>query len=153
MRRHLWLVLFLFAPLLASAQDLAKIVTKADVEKASGQKFKDGWTPSTGSLMFQQPAGDLQVGVDVEKPDAGSTVRSWEATMKKVQPGSKVETIKGIGTDAIVYSTRSDSAAVLADFANPRVQMRVSVVGAKDVAQARQIVVDLAKTIGPRVGK
>ena len=150
-------IVFLLAALLATpfaaAQDVTRLVTKADVEKATGQKFKDGWKPSTDSILFQQEPGDLQVGIDIEKRDAGASVRGWEATMKKLQPASKVDTLKGVGVDAIVYSTRADMAAVSADFDKPRVQMRVSVLGAKDVAQARQIVVDLAKTVGPRVGK
>ncbi len=52
MRMRLSIVLVLatlLAAPLASAQDLAKVVTKADVEKATGQKFKDGWTPTTDS--------------------------------------------------------------------------------------------------------
>ena len=60
----------------------------------------------------------------------------------------------GVGKDAIFYSTRADLGAVDADFDNAaRVELRVSVGGAKTPAQAKQIVVDLAKTIGPRVGK
>jgi hypothetical protein len=137
----------------AAAQDVARLVTKADVEKATGQKFKDGWKPSTDSILFQQEPGDLQVGVDVEKRDPGTSVRGWEATMKNLQPTTKVDTLKGVGVDAIVYSTRPDNAAVSADFDRPRVQMRVSVLGAKSVEQAKKIVVDLAKTVGPRVGK
>jgi len=146
------LVTLLAAPL-AVAQDVTKVVTRADVEKATGQKFKDGWKPSTDSVLFQQEPGDLQVGVDIEKRDAGTTVRGWEATMKKLQPTAKVETLKGVGVDAIVYSTRPDNAAVSADFDKPRVQMRVSVLGAKSVDEAKKIVVELAKTVGPRVGK
>jgi len=143
----------LVAAPLAAAQDVTKLVTKADVEKATGEKFKDGWKPSTDSILFQQEPGDLQVGVDIEKREAGASVRGWEATMKKMQPATKVDTIKGVGVDAIVYSTRPDNAALSADFDSPRVQMRVSVLGAKSVEQARKIVVDLARTVGPRVGK
>jgi hypothetical protein len=156
MRVRISIVVFLAALLgapFAAAQDVTKLVTRADVEKASGQKFKDGWKPSTDSILFQQEPGDLQVGVDIEKRDPGASVRGWEATMKKLQATAKVETLKGVGVDAIVYSTRPDSAAVSADFDNPRVQMRVSVLGAKNVEQAKKIVVDLAKTVGPRVGK
>jgi hypothetical protein len=145
------LATFLLAAV-AAAQDPTRLVTRADVEKASGANFKNGWVPAAGSILFQQEVGDLQVGVDIEKREAGTSVRSWEATMKNMQPSTKVETVKGVGVDAIFYSTRSDSGAVSADFDKPRVQMRVSVVGAKSAAQARQIVIDLAKVVGPRVG-
>jgi hypothetical protein len=156
MRMRIPVVAFLAALLaapFAAAQDVARLVTKADVEKATGQKFKDGWKPSTDSILFQQEPGDLQVGVDIETRDAGASVRGWEATMKKLQPATRVETLKGVGTDAIVYSTRADNAAVSADFNNPRVQMRVSVLGARNAEQAKKIVADLARTVGPRVGK
>jgi hypothetical protein len=137
----------------ALAQDLSKLITKAEVEKAAGAKFKDGWKPMDGQLMFQQEGGDLQVSVEVEKREAGATVRTWEATMKKMQPGAKVETVKGIGSDAIYYSTRADLGKLSADFEKPRVQMSVAVAGAKTPAQAKQIVTDLAKVAAPRVGK
>ena len=137
----------------AGAQDLAKIVTKADVEKVTGQKFKDGTKPMASQVSFSQDGGDLTVSVDLEPREASRTVRGWEATMKKMQPGAKVETVPGVGRDAIFYSTRPDLGALDGDFDNPRVQLRVAVSGAKTPAQARQIVVDLAKTIGPRVGK
>ena len=139
-------------PGIAAAQDLARLVTKADVEKVTGAKFKDGWKPMDGQLMFQQLDGDLQISIDLEKREAGASVRSWEATMKKMQPATKVESVKGIGQDAIYYSTRADLGALSADFDKPRVQMRVAVAGAKTPAQARQIVTDLAKIIGPKVG-
>ena len=147
------LALALLLPPLALAQDLAKIVTKADVEKATGQKFKDGWKPMPTQISFSQEGGDLTVSVDLESREASKTVRGWEATMKKMQPTAKVETVPGIGKDAIFYSTRADLGAVDADFDNPRVQLRVAVGGAKTPAEARKIVVDLAKTVGPRVGK
>ena len=137
----------------ALAQDLSKLVTKAEVEKVTGAKFKDGWKPMEGQIMFQQEGGDLQISVEVEKRDAGASVRSWEATMKKMQPATKVETVKGIGGDAIYYSTRADLGKLSADFEKPRVQMSVAVAGAKTTAQAKQIVTDLAKVVGPRVGK
>jgi hypothetical protein len=108
MRVRISIVVFLAALLgapFAAAQDVTKLVTRADVEKASGQKFKDGWKPSTDSILFQQEPGDLQVGVDIEKRDPGASVRGWEATMKKLQATAKVETLKGVGVDAIVYST------------------------------------------------
>jgi hypothetical protein len=127
----------------ALAQDLSKLVTK----------FKDGWKPMEGQIMFQQEGGDLQISVEVEKRDTGASVRSWEATMKKMQPATKVETVKGIGGDAIYYSTRADLGKLSADFEKPRVQMSVAVAGAKTTAQAKQIVTDLAKVVGPRVGK
>ena len=136
-----------------AAQDVARIVTKADVEKATGQKFKDGWKPGPTSMTFDQDGGNLVVSVEVEPREASRTVRGWEATMKKMQPGAKVETVPGVGKDAIFYSTRADLGAVDADFDSPRVQMRVSVGGAKTPAEAKKIVVDLAKTAGPRVGK
>jgi hypothetical protein len=137
----------------ASGQDLAKLVTKADVEKVTGAKFKDGWKPMKTQIAFAQDGGDLQVSVEVETPDAGKTVRTWAATMKKMRPDTKVETVAGVGRDAIYSSTRADSGSVLADFASPRTQMTVAVSGARTPAQARQIVVDLAKVVGPRVGK
>jgi hypothetical protein len=137
----------------ASGQDLAKLVTKADVEKVTGAKFIDGWKPMKTQIAFAQDGGDLQVSVDVEPPEAGKTVRTWEATMKKLRPDTRVETIPGVGRDAIFYSTRADSGSVSVDFASPRTQMTVGVSGAKTPAQARQIVVDLAKIVGPRVGK
>lgn len=137
----------------APAQDLSKLVAKAEVEKAAGAKFKDGWKPMDGQIMFQQEGGDLQISVEVEKRDAGASVRSWEATMKKMQPSTKVETVKGIGVDAIYYATRADQGKISADFEKPRVQMSVAVAGAKTPAQAKQIVTDLAKVVAPRVGK
>lgn len=137
----------------AVAQDVTKLLTKAEVEKATGAKFKDGTKPMDGQIMFQQDGGDLQISAEVEKREGGASVRSWEATMKKMQPNIKVETVKGIGTDAIYYSTRMDLGKLSADFAKPQVQMSVAVSGAKTPAQARQIVTDLAKLAGPRVGK
>ena len=138
---------------IASAQDLAKLITKADVEKVTGAKFKDGWQPMKTQISFAQDGGDLQVSVDLEAPDAGKTVRTWETTMKKMSPETKVESIASIGRDAIYYSTRADSGKLSADFAAPRTQMSVAVAGAKTPAQAKQIVVDLAKIVAPRVGK
>ena len=137
----------------ALAQELAKLVTRADVEKATGAKFKDGWKPEPTQISFAQEGGDLQVSVSVEPREAQSTVRTWEATMKKMQPGTKVDTVPGVGKDAIFVSTRPDSGALYADFDKPRVQLNVGVVGAKTPAQAKQIAVDLAKVIGPRIGK
>ena len=138
---------------LASGQDLQKLVTKADVEKVTSVKFKDGWQPMKTQIAFAQDGGDLQISVDLEPPDAGSTVRTWEATMKKMRPGTPVETIPGVGKDAIYYSTRADSGSVSADFTSPRTQLKVAVAGARTPAQARQIAVDLAKIVAPRVGK
>jgi len=156
MRTRLPIVLsfaaLLVAPL-AAAQDLAKIVTKADVEKATGQKFKDGEKPMPTQISFAQDGGDMTVSVDLEPREASKTVRGWEATMKKMRPGAAVDTVPGVGKDAIYYSTRADLGAVDADFDAPRVQLRVAVAGAKSPAQAKQVVVDLAKTVGPRVGK
>jgi hypothetical protein len=139
--------------LVTAAQDVSKIVTKADVEKAAGATFGDGTTPMDGQRMFQQQGGDLQVSVELESRDAGSTVRAWEATMKKMRPDQKVDTVNGVGSDAIYYSTRADMGALSADFEKPRVQMRVSVSGAKTPALAMQVVTDLARAIAPRVGK
>jgi hypothetical protein len=138
---------------IASAQDLSKLVTKADVEKVTGARFKDGWQPMKTQIAFAQDGGDLQVSVDLETPDAGKTIRTWEATMKKMSPDTKVETIAGIGRDAIFYSTRPDSGKLSADFAVPRTQLSVAVAGAKTPAQAKQIVVDLAKIVAPRIAK
>jgi len=73
--------------------------------------------------------------------------------MKKMQPAIKVETVPGLGSDAIFYSTRADLGKISADFEKPRVQMSVSVSGAKSPAQARQIVTDLAKLAAARIGK
>ncbi|MEO8752854.1 MAG: hypothetical protein ABI624_09255 [Casimicrobiaceae bacterium] len=137
----------------AAAQDVAKLVTKAEVEKITGVKLKDGWKPMPTQVMFQQEGGDLQVSIDVEARDAASTVRSWEATIKRMQPSTKVDTVPGVGKDAIYYSTRPDSGALSADFDQPRVQLRVAVAGAKTPAQAKQIAVDLAKIAGPKVGR
>ena len=137
----------------AQAQDLAKLVTKADVEKATGAKFKDGWKPMETQISFAQEGGDLQVSVSVEPREAQSTVRTWEATMKKMQPGTKVETVPGVGKDAIFVSTRPDSGALYADFDKPLVQLNVGVAGAKTPEQAKKIAVDLGKVIGPRIGK
>lgn len=141
-----------FAPATA-AQDLSKVVTKADVEKTAGATFDAGTTPMDGQRMFQQQGGELQVSVELESRDAGTTVRSWEATMKKMRPDQKVDTVTGVGSDAIYYSTRADLGALSADFEKPRVQLRVAVSGAKTPAQAMQIVTDLARAIAPRVGK
>lgn len=137
----------------AWAQDVTKIVTQADVEKATGLKFKAPTYPMKTQAMFVQDGGDVQLSVDVEPREPTTTVRGWEATMKKMQPATKVETVPGIGKDAIYYSTRPDSGALSADFEQPRVQMRVAVALAKDPAQARQYVLAVAKAVGPRVGK
>ena len=150
----LWaLAIFMITGGLATAQDLAKIVTKADVEKVTGAKFGDGWKPMPTQISFGQEGGDLQISVDVEPREVSSTVRGWEATIKKMQPSNSVETVPGVGKDAIYYSMRPDTGAVSADFDSPRVQLRVSVAGAKTAPEAKQIVVDLAKIVGPRVGK
>lgn len=140
------------SPAIAGAQDVSKLVTKADVEKVTGARFKDGFK-QMDQITFQQEGGDLQISVDVEKRDAGTSVRSWEATIRKMSPATKVETVKGVGQDAIFHSTRADMGALSADFDPPRVQLRVAVAGAKDAGQARRIVTELAKTIAPRVGK
>ena len=73
--------------------------------------------------------------------------------MKKMQPGTKVETVPGVGKDAIFVSTRPDSGALYADFDKPRVQLNVGVAGAKTSAQAKQIAVGLGKVISTRIGK
>ena len=70
-----------------------------------------------------------------------------------MRPASKVETVAGLGSVAIFYSTRADLGKVSIDFEKPRVQMSVAVSGAKTPAQARQIVTDLAKVASSRVGK
>lgn len=137
----------------AAAQDLAAIVTKADVEKVTGAKFQVGTKPMPSQMLFMQEGGDLQLSVEVEPRDVASTVRSWEATIRKMQPNQKVDTIPGVGKDAIYFSARPDSGALSADYDKPRVQLRVAIVGAKTPAQAKQIVVALAKIVGPRVGK
>lgn len=145
---------FLFAHTSSAlGQDLAKLVTKAEVEKAAGAKFKDGWKPTPTQISFAEEGGNLQVSVSVEAREAQSTVRTWEATMKKMRPGTKVDTVPGVGKDAIFVSTRPDSGALYADFDQPRVQLNVGVAGAKTPEQAKQIVVDLGKAISPRVGK
>ena len=137
----------------ALAQDLATVVTKADVEKAAVAKFKDGWKPMPTQISFPQDGGDVQVSVTVEPREAQSTVRTWEASMKKMRPTTKVDTVPGVGKDAIFVSTRADSGALYADFDKPRVQLNVGVAGARTPEQAKQIAVDLAKVIGPRIGK
>jgi hypothetical protein len=137
----------------ALAQDLAKLVTKADVEKATGARFKDGWQPMPTQISFMQEGDDLQVSVTVEPREARTTVRAWEATVKTMQPGTRVDTVPGIGKDAIYVSTRPDLGALYADFDKPRVQLNVGLAGAKSPAQARQVVTDLGKVIGPRIGK
>ena len=136
----------------AFAQDPAKFVTKADVEKVAGTKFNPGTSPMSGQVMFQQVDGGLQLSVEIENRDSDTSVRSWEAMMKKMRPTLAVDTIKGVGRDAIFHSTRADLGALSADFDKPRVQLRIAVSGAKSPAQAKQIVVDLAKVVGPRVG-
>ena len=137
---------------IASAQDPAMIVTKADVEKATGAKFDAGTSPMSGQVIFQQTGGGLQISVDIEKREADASVRTWETMMKKMRPTQAVETVKAVGRDAIYHSTRADQGALSADFDKPRVQLRVSVSGAKTASQAKQIVTDLAKIAGPRVG-
>lgn len=143
----------LLAAPLALAQDLARIVTRADVEKVTGVKFKDGWKPMPTQVSFSQDGGDLTVSVDLEPREASRTVRGWEATMKQMQPAAKVETVPGVGKDAIFYSTRPDLGALDADFDPPRVQLRVAVGGVKSPEQAKKIVVELARIVAPRVGK
>ncbi len=73
--------------------------------------------------------------------------------MKKLEPSFTVETVPGLGSDAIVYSTRPDMAKVSMDFEKPRVQISVSVSGAATPVKARQIVIDPAKLAAPRAGK
>jgi hypothetical protein len=68
-------------------------------------------------------------------------------------PATRVDTVAGVGKDAIYHSTRADNGALSADFDKPRVQLRVAVAGAKSPAQAKQIVVALAKVVGARIGK
>lgn len=145
-------LLALLLPLAAAAQDLAKLVTKADVEKAAAAKFDNPTKPMDGQIMFQQTGGGLQISVDVEKREGDASVRTWEASIKKMRPATKVDTVKGVGRDAIFHSTRADMGALSADFDKPRVQLRVAVSGAKSPEQAQQIVTDLAKAVGPRVG-
>lgn len=137
----------------ALAQDIARLVLQADVEKATGLKFKPATYPMKTQAMFVQEGGDVQLSVDVEPREASTTVRGWEATLKKMRPDTKVDTIPGVGKDAIYYSTRPDSGALSADFEKPLVQMRVAVALAKDPAQAKQYVLAVAKVVGPRVGK
>jgi hypothetical protein len=143
----------LLAASVALAQDLAKVVTKADVEMVTGLNFKDGTKPMATQILFAQDGGDLRVSVDVEPREVSRTVRGWEATMKTMQPTARVATVPGVGKDAIYYSTRADLGALDADFDQPRVQLRVAVGGVKSPDQAKKIAVDLAKVVGPRVGK
>ncbi len=137
----------------ALADDLEKLVTKADVEKAAGAKFKDGWKPMPTQIAFAEEGGNVQVSVSVEPREAQSTVRTWEATMKKMQPGTKVDTVPGVGKDAIFVSTRPDAGALYADFDKPRVQLNVGVSGAKSPEQAKQIAISLGRVISSRIGK
>ena len=143
----------LCASAVAFAQNPATLVTKAEVEKATGATFKDGWAPMKEQVQFDQAGGDLQVSLEVEPREAGATVRTWAATMKKMEPSFRVETVPGLGSDAIVYSTRPDLAKVSVDIEKPRVQLSVSVSGAKTPAKARQIVIDLATLAAARAGK
>jgi hypothetical protein len=135
------------------AQNPAALITKAEVEKATGTSFKDGWAPMKEQVQFDQAGGDMQVSLEVEPREAGATVRTWAATMKKMQPSLAVDTVPGLGSDAIVYSTRPDLAKVSFDVEKPRVQVSVSVSGAKTPAKARQIVIDLAKLAAARAVK
>ncbi len=137
----------------AFAQDPATLITKAEVEKATGVTFKDGWATMKEKVPFEQAGGDMQVSLEVEPREAGATVRTWAATMQKMRPSFTVETVPGLGSDAIVYSTRPDLAKVSFDVEKPRVQISVSVSGAKTPVQARQIVIDLAKLAAARAGK
>jgi len=70
-----------------------------------------------------------------------------------MRPGTKVDTVPGIGKDAIFVSNRPDSGALYADFDKPRVQLNVGVAGAKTPEQAKQIVVELGKAISPRMAQ
>ena len=137
----------------ALAQDVARLATRADVEKATGLKFKDPSYPMKTQAMFVQDGGDVQLSVSVEPREAGQTVRSWEATTKKMRPDQKVETVPGIGKDAIFISTRPDMGALWADFDAPRVQLNVGVALARDAAQAKQYAVAIGKAVGPKIGK
>ena len=74
----------------AFAQNPATLITKAEVEKATGVTFKDGWAPMKEQVQFEQAGGDLQVSLEVEPREAGATVRTWAATMKKMQPSLAV---------------------------------------------------------------
>lgn len=137
----------------ALAQPAATVVTQDDVEKATGLKFRPGTHPMKTQSIFAQEGGNIQVSVDIEPRDASQTVRGWEATIRKMQPDTKVDTIPGVGKDAIYFSARPDSGALSADFDQPRVQLRVAIAGAKDRAQTRQLAVAVAKAVAPKVGK
>jgi hypothetical protein len=152
-RRLVVLTLALLLAPLTSAQDLAAIVTRADVEKVTGLKFKEATYPMKTQAMFVQEGGDMQLSVSVEPREASQTVRGWEATTKRMRPGQRVDTVPGIGRDAIFMSTRPDSGALWADFDRPRVGLNIGVALARDSAQAKRIVVALARTVGPRIGK
>lgn len=138
---------------LALAQDPATLITKAEVEKAAGAPFKDGWSPMKGQVQFEQAGGDLQVSVDIDAREAGATVRTWAATMKKMEPSFTVVTVPGLGSDAVFYSTRPDLGKVTVDLEKPRRQLNVAVSGAKSVAQAKQIVVALATLAAGRASR
>ena len=103
----------------AVAQDLAKVVTKADVEKATGAKFKDGWKPMANADVVRaggrRPAGQRRRGAARSE----RTVRGWEATIKKMAPGTKVDTVRAWARTRSIYSTRADTGALSADFDKP----------------------------------
>jgi len=43
------------------AQDLAKLVTSVEFERATGAKFQDGWKPMPAQISFAEVDGNLQV--------------------------------------------------------------------------------------------
>ena len=144
-------VVLALAPLGASAQNPAALLTRADVEKVTGAKFGEAQTPMPEQATFAQDGGDLQISIDVEAREGDASVRTWAATMKKMQPSTKVETVPGLGADAIYWATRPDLGKVSADFEKPRIQMSVSISGAATPEAARRIVVELAKIAASRV--
>jgi hypothetical protein len=52
------------------AQDPARLATKADVEKAAGARFNDGWKSMPTRIAFAEDGGNVQVSVTVVPREA-----------------------------------------------------------------------------------
>jgi hypothetical protein len=84
MLRLLVLVVALAAASLAAAQDLARIVTRADVEKVTGQKFKEGVKPMPSQISSRPPEALSTVVADIARREGwrkviGVTSVPWRA--------------------------------------------------------------------------